>query len=54
MPRIHRSILSDQDAPGEALSGDYSEFAFGHIEPSPMFGGEVHLDAFRDAVGVGR
>ena len=41
-----------RDAPGEALSAENAEFTFDHIEPGPMFGGVVPLEAIRDAAGL--
>ena len=40
-------------APSEELSGEIDEFAFGDIDPGPMFGGVAPLEVIRKAAGLG-
>lgn len=39
-------------ASAEAVSGQYAEFDFRHVEPTGVFGGVVKLQTFRDASGL--
>jgi len=41
------------DLTGEALAGQAGQFDFGDVEPGPVFGGVVDLDALGEGVGFG-
>ena len=42
------------DAPRQAAAGKNSDLDLGHIEPAPMFGGIMELDALQNASCFGR
>ena len=43
--------LQIRNPPVQALAGEDTEFQFGDIEPTPVFGGVVNLQALRQAPG---